>query len=320
MDTTIDLSTTSGLLKVLADPSRVRLLVLLSGEELTVAELSQITMLAQPRVSTHLAKLREAGLVVDRKAGVQSYYRPHHQLAEAPLHDIWQTLLTAVDDALLSSDRDRMPGILAARASSSNWADAVAGDMERHYSPGRTWEATARATLQLLRLGRVLDVASGDGVLAEMLASRAESITCIDSSEPVVAAGARRLESFENVRFVAGDMHQLAFDDGSFDVVLLMHALTYTRQPEKVVGEAARVLTDGGTLVGSTLKAHRHETAVEPFNHLNFGFSIRSLKRLFRDAGLNVLSCEVTSRESRLPHFEVITFEAAKTGKKDFKP
>lgn len=297
----------------MADPSRVRLLVLLTHEELTVAELAQITMLAQPRVSTHLAKLREAGLVVDRKSGVQSYYRPHHQLTDNPLQQIWQTLTDAIDDAVLAADRDRVPGVLAARASSRNWADAVAGDMERHYSPGRTWEATARATLQLLNLGRVLDIASGDGVLAEMLAPRAKSITCIDSSDPVVKAGAERLRRFKNVAFTHGDMHELEYSDGSFDVVLLMHALTYTSEPSKVVGEAARVLAPGGTLVGSTLKAHRHEKAVAPFNHVNLGFRIKDLKQLLGGAGLTVRSCEITSRESRAPHFDIVTFEAHKS-------
>ncbi|MEM7707564.1 MAG: metalloregulator ArsR/SmtB family transcription factor [Pseudomonadota bacterium] len=315
----MDLGTTSGLLKVLADPSRVRLLLLLSGEELTVAELAQITMLAQPRVSTHLAKLREAGLVVDRKSGVQSYYRPHQRLHEAPLEEIWKTLTAAVEDSLLSADRERLPGVLAARASTRNWADAVAGDMERHYSPGRTWEATTRAALQLLHLGRVLDVASGDGVLAEMLAPRSREVTCIDSSEPVVAAGARRLARFDNVTCVQGDMHNMTFADGAFDVVLLMHALTYTRQPQEAVTEAARVLAPGGTLVGSTLKKHRHEAAVQPFNHVNLGFSRRQLGQFFRAAGLKVVSCEVTSRESRVPHFEVITFEALKPGQKDLR-
>lgn len=291
----------------------MRLLALLQQEELTVAELASVTLLAQPRVSTHLAKLRETALVVDRKSGVQSYYRPHPNLDQSPLKELWQTLVTAVDDSLLDNDRDRLPGVLAARAESSNWADAVAGDMERHYSPGRTWEATARATLQLLSLGRVLDIASGDGVLAEMLAERAAAVTCIDSSEPVVAAGRERLKRFDNVTFAQGDMHELVFADGAFDVVLLMHALTYTSRPQAVIDEAARVLNpEGGVLVGSTLRSHRHEAAVKPFNHVNLGFRIGDLRRFLRKAGLKVRTCQVSSREARAPHFEVITFQAVK--------
>ena len=111
----IDLQTTSSLLKVLSDTSRVRLLVLLESEELTVAELAQLTLLAQPRVSTHLAKLREAGLVVDRKSGVQSYYRLHPDFADSTIGALWQSLKQCVDDAMLTDDADRLPAVLAAR-------------------------------------------------------------------------------------------------------------------------------------------------------------------------------------------------------------
>ncbi|NND44658.1 MAG: metalloregulator ArsR/SmtB family transcription factor, partial [Xanthomonadales bacterium] len=284
----MDLHATSSLLKVLSDPSRVRLLVLLENEELTVAELAQLTLLAQPRVSTHLARLRESGLVVDRKSGVQSYYRLHPDFSRSPARGLWQSLKQSVNDALLDDDRDRLPAVLAARARSRNWADTVAGDMERHYSPGRTWEATTRAMLQLLDLGDVLDVASGDGVLAELLAPRAQSVTCVDSSERVVEAGARRLAGFDNVRFLAGDMHSLDFASKRFDVVLLMHALTYTDTPSKAVAEAFRVLRKGGSLVGSTLKAHGHEAAVAPFNHVNQGFKPSELRRLCVRAGFRV--------------------------------
>ena len=70
----MDLEGWSSRLKVFADATRVRLLALLEREELTVAELSAITRLAQPRVSTHLSKLKEAGLVRDRRSGVSAYY------------------------------------------------------------------------------------------------------------------------------------------------------------------------------------------------------------------------------------------------------
>lgn len=269
-------------------------------------------MLAQPRVSTHLAKLREAGLVVDRKSGVQSYYRPHPDFSDSASARLWQSLKECVDDALLADDAERLPAVLAARARSRNWADTVAGDMERHYSPGRTWEATTRAMLQLLELGDVLDVASGDGVLAEMLAHRSRSVTCLDSSDRVVKAGATRLKDFDNVRFLQGDMHQLDFSENDFDVVLLMHALTYTPQPGQVISEAFRVLRPGGILVGSTLKAHGHEAAVAPFNHVNQGFKPSDLRRLCRRAGFKVDTCSVTSRETKAPNFEIITLLAHK--------
>jgi ArsR family transcriptional regulator len=195
-----------------------------------------------------------------------------------------------------------------------SWADSVAGDMERHYSPGRTWEATAKALVHLLRLGDVLDVASGDGVLAELLAPNARSILCLDVSERVVEAGRQRLQPFANARFELGDMHELPVDDASVDTVLLMHALTYTRRPEEVFRQAARVLRPGGQLLAVTLQAHKHEKAVQPYGHLNLGFSPDDLRRCCESAGLAVRNCDASNVEKRVPYFAVINLLAEKAG------
>src|SRR5262245_40708553 len=225
----------SSRLKVFADATRVRLLALLEREELTVAELSAITRLAQPRVSTHLSKLKEAGLVRDRRSGVSAYYRFDESALDAAQRALWQTLREGSDDPLLRQDSDRVAAVLAARASEQNWADSVAGDMERHYSPGRTWEALARSALPLLQPGDVLDIASGDGVLAELLAPHSNRYLCLDSSTKVVLAASERLRKLKNVEVREGDMHALPFNAAQFDLVVLMHALTYAEHPAQAV-------------------------------------------------------------------------------------
>ena len=149
----MDLEGWSSRLRVFADATRVRLLSLLEGEELTVAELSAITQLAQPRVSTHLAKLKESGLVRDRRAGVSAYYRFDEAALDPAQRALWHSISNGSDDPLLRQDAERVPAVLATRAADQNWADSVAGDMERHYSPGRTWEALARTALPLLEPG-----------------------------------------------------------------------------------------------------------------------------------------------------------------------
>jgi ubiquinone/menaquinone biosynthesis C-methylase UbiE/DNA-binding transcriptional ArsR family regulator len=299
----------TALLRLLSDPTRVRLLALLRREELTVAELSSVLGLAQPRVSTHLAKLKEAGLVRDRRAGVSAYYRINDTDADGAA-ELLRALEEGVDDALLASDLQRLPSVLARRARERGWADSVAGDMERHYSPGRTWETLARTLLQLLETGDVLDVASGDGVLAELLAPHAHSIVCVDSSERVVTAARERLKSFRNVEVVEGDMHALDLGRRRFDLVLMMHALTYSEHPAKAVAEAARVLKPGGRLLAATLAKHAHRAAVAPFDHRNLGFKREDLIAFARKAGLEVLHCAKVSREARSPHFEVLSLLA----------
>ena len=304
----MDLEDWSTRLKVFADATRVRLLALLEGEELTVAELSAITRLAQPRVSTHLARLKEAGLVRDRRAGVSAYYRFDEAQLDAAQRALWHALKSGSDDPLLRQDAERVAGVLASRAAEQNWADTVAGDMERHYSPGRTWEALARSALPLLEPGDVLDIASGDGVLAELIAPHAQRYVCIDTSARVVAMASERLRRLPNVEVREGDMHTLPFTAASFDLVVLMHALTYADKPAQAV--AARVLRPGGRLLLSSLGKHEHRAAVEAYGHVNLGFSAKELRKFCEKAGLEVATVETVTRERRPPHFEVISLLA----------
>lgn len=69
------------LFHALSDPTRLRVLALLTKEkELCVCELTHALGLSQPMVSRHLANLRAAALVSDRRAGVWIYYRLHAAL------------------------------------------------------------------------------------------------------------------------------------------------------------------------------------------------------------------------------------------------
>jgi len=307
----MDLATASSILRLLADPTRVRLLALLEREELTVAELAAVLHLAQPRVSTHLAKLKEAELVRDRRAGVSAYYRANGDTDETQ-QALLNSLRESIDDALLREDAARLPGVLAQRAREEGWADTVAGDMERHYSPGRTWETLARSLLQLLETGDVLDIASGDGITAELLAPHARSIVCVDSSERVVEAASQRLKPFANVEVRQGDMHALDLGERRFDLVLMLHALTYAEHPAKAVAQASGLLRSGGRLLAVTLGKHDHRAVVEPFDHRNLGFSSADLDGFAAAAGLEVLSRNHLSRERKAPHFEVISLLARK--------
>ena len=308
----MDLQVTTQHLRLLADPTRVRLLLLLDREELSVAELAAITQLAQPRVSTHLSRLKEAGLVSDRRDGVFVYYRIARNRSDPALDEMWQLLRKNTRDPLVQQDYERIHQVLSKRIGEGTWADSVAGDMERHYSPGRTWEATARGLVHLLEPGDVLDIASGDGVLTELLAPRARSITCLDVSERVAEAGRKRLAAWPNVSFEVGDMHDLPVDDARFDTVLLMHALTYTENPGQVFIEAARALRKGGKLLAVTLERHRHRKAVEPFNHVNLGFTTEELATMTKQAGLELQACTVSAVEKRTPNFSVLALSATR--------
>src|SRR5256885_2304926 len=111
------------LLNLLGDVTRVRLLALLSQEELSVAEVTDVLGLAQSRVSTHLGRLKDAGVLRDRKAGASTFYR----LNEADMPDdagkLWSLVRSQTDDALLKADHKRCAQVLKARRSVGKWPE-----------------------------------------------------------------------------------------------------------------------------------------------------------------------------------------------------
>lgn len=290
---------------LLADTSRLRLLLLLEQYELSVAELTEISGLAQSRVSTHLARLKRAGLVQDKRSGNAALY----SMAEAPSEaaKLWGLLRAQITDAQLGVDRERAVQVIAARKHGQTWAESVAGRMELHYSPGRTWDATARALIGLLDLGKVVDIACGDGVLAELIADRADSVTCVDISATVIAAARKRLVAITNVEFCEADMLALPLPSAEYDHVFLMHALSYTTEPRKVLAEASRLLRPGGRLIVAALAEHTHEETMRAYDHLNLGIATERLRKLMQGCSLSVQHCRISSRETRPPYFEVIT-------------
>src|SRR2546422_82206 len=165
--------------------------------------------------------------------------------------------------------------------------------------PGRTWEATARAFAGLMRLGDVLDAGSGDGTIAQLIAPRARTVTCMDKSQRMLAAARTRLAAAPNVRFTQGDVHAIPAADASFDSVLLFNVLASAHTPARALAEVARVLRPGGDITLVTLEAHRHAALTATYGHVHAGFRPATLRTWLGRSGLTVERCEVTSREKR---------------------
>ncbi len=307
----------TGLLNLFGDATRLRLLALLADEELSVAELVKVTGLSQSRVSTHLGRLFKAGLLRDRKVGSSTFYRVHPAMPAAAA-ELWATLRPTLDDPALREDASRRDALIQARDEGS-WPASIAGEMERHYSPGRTWQAMVHGVAALLDLGDVLDVGCGDGWSASLLAPRSRSYVGVDRSERVIEAADRRAgsvscQSGEAPRFRQADMEQLPFAEGAFDTVLLFHVLPHAEEPARAIAEAARVLRPGGRLAITTVAAHDHPDRTAAFGHRHPGFAPAALEQLLAGAALEPLQCAITSRERKKPHFEVVTALAIKTG------
>jgi SAM-dependent methyltransferase len=300
------------LLQLIGEPTRVRLMALLAPDEMTVAEIVAVTQLGQSSVSTHLGKLREAGLVRDRKAGASTYYALNEEAMPASARKVWDLVRDEVHDSMLLDDRERAHRVIQGRERASGWPDAFAGKMERHWSPGRTWESLARTMVGLIRLGDVVDVGSGDGTVAHFLGSRARSWTCVDRSERVLKAASERLGRSKHTRFVLGDAQALPLRDNSFDVLLMLHVLTQVESPARACSEAARVLRPGGVFVAVTLDMHDHAESTAAYGDVHAGFAPAGLRRMMTRAKLEVSTCDVTSRDARPPHLRVVTAFARK--------
>lgn len=290
-----------GPLTLLGDENRLRICALLRERELTVTDLVRVTGISQSRVSTHLARLREGGFVRDRRNGQHSFYALASDLpgtARVVLDEAGRTA-----DPTLAGDRKRL-------AELGRFPEELAGEMERHYSPGRTWQSLAAGIAALLRLGDVLDVGSGDGAAASYLAPHCRSLTCIDTSERMVSAATKR-----GLQAYVADAEEMPFADASFDDVLVFHTLAYAAEPKRVLDECARVLRPGGRVVVLSLDRHEQRDVTAAFGELHNGFAAAELRKMLARAHLAVRHVGVACREAKKPHFETILAIAEKKPK-----
>lgn len=298
-----------GTLNLLGDESRIRLCALLRERELTVTDLVRVTGISQSRVSTHLARLREGGFVRDRRDGQHSFYL----LAVNTLPVTAKAVLdeaTSSADPTLEADQRRLLELEAEQR--GKLPESFAGEMHRHYSPGRTWESLVMGMAALLRLGDVLDVGSGDGAAAAYLAPYCRSLVCVDISPRMIDAARERLAAHPHARALVADVEELPFRASSFDSALVFHTLAYAERPQRALEECARVLRPGGRLVILSLDKHEQPDVTAPYGERHTGFAPRTLRTLLSRVGLEVASSDVACRENKKPHFQIVLAVAEK--------
>jgi ArsR family transcriptional regulator len=290
-------------LRILADETRLRVLHLLEAEPLTVAELQEVLDLGQSSISGHLAKLKAAGLIHDLAEGSARRYRLREDL-EATLRATWTTVRDlSRPESRFGGDRERLEALRAQRGRS--WVERVAGSLHREYAPGRSWDSLCHGLLHFAHFGRCVDVGAGDGAMAELLAPRATTLTCVDPAPTMVAAGRARVAALglADVAFVAAPGEDLPLADGSADSVLFLQSLQYVADPARALAEAARVLAPGGRLLVLTLASHAFAEA-EAFGHRHRGFAPADLRRWTRGLGGHQLY--TLPAETRLPRFQTL--------------
>jgi len=213
-------------------------------------------------------------------------------------------------DATLVGDQKRLLELEAERR--GGLPESVADELERYYSPGRSWQSLALGIAAFLELGDVLDVGSGDGAAAAALAPACRSLTCIDVNPRMVDAARDKLARFSHVRALIADVHSLAFPDACFDQVLVFHTLTYATDPARALAECSRVLRPGGRLVLLCLDEHTHQEITARYGERHPGFSPQAVEKLSSAAGLRTVASHVACREAKKPHLQVVLTVADK--------
>jgi ArsR family transcriptional regulator len=294
-------------LRALAEPSRLRILLLLKEEELSVAELQEILTMGQSSISTHLSQLKQAGLVEDRRTGKNNLYR----LSTGNGNVMIVGLLDAARRETLeaASDQAAMRRVVKKRQDKIRaFFDSMAGRLGKDYVPGKSWKSTAEAFLHLLPPMTIADLGSGDGGFALLLAQSAVHVIAVDSSEKMldVARDQAQRAGASNVEFRLGEMEEVPIDDASVDLVFFSQSLHHAAHPERAIREAARILRSGGRIVILDLAKHRFEEARELYADEWLGFTEAEIETMLTGAGFTDVRASVVDKDPDAPQFQTL--------------
>ena len=304
------MASTINFLRLLADPTRLRLLLLLEQEELSVAELQQILGMGQSRISSHLAQLKRAGVVEDRRAGKNVYYGASENGQDsrrARIAELTRTLARELPETV--RDRTSLKLVLRKRQDKAReYFDELAGKFGRRYCPGRSWQALAHALITLLPRLTVADLGAGEGTLSQLLAKNARKVIAIDNSPKMVEFGSQlaKKHGFKNLEYRLGDIEDPPIANNSVDLAILSQALHHAIHPQEAVVAAHRILKRGGRLVILDLLSHRFERARELYADHWLGFSEVQLHQFLEKGGFRQIEVSVVSREKQSPHFQTV--------------
>jgi ArsR family transcriptional regulator len=297
------------ILKTLSDPTRLRLLALLLREELSVAELQEVLGMAQSRISSQLALLRQADLVSDRRDGKKAFYSLRAGLSPKAIAFIRSAVEAVADHPSLGEDRDNLDRILQKRRRvSEQYFNLIAGRLGKNYCPGRSWEAIGHLALRLVPAITVADLGAGEGLLSQLLARRAEQVWCIDNSPRMVEVGSElaRKNGLANLTYKLGNIEQVPLPDQSVELAILSQALHHAEHPQRAVDEAYRILRPGGQILVLDLNEHTFEKARELYADVWLGFKESALHGFLKKAGFTKVEVTAVAKESREPHFETL--------------
>jgi len=294
-------------LRVVADPNRLRILLLLRGEELSVAELQEILTMGQSTISTHLSQLKQASLVEDRRTGKSNLYKMSPAARGGVLDELLGEARAELPEA--AADQAAMRRVLRKRQDKMrSFFDSVAGRLGKDYVPGKSWKSVAEALLRLMPPMVIADLGACEGAFALLLAERAKKVIAVDTSAKMIEVGREQAlrHGVENVEYRLGDMEEVPIDPATVDLVFFSQSLHHALHPERAVEEAARILVPGGRVVILDLMKHRFEEARELYADEWLGFSETELESMLAKASFTGVQTSVVHKEPDTPQFQTL--------------
>ena len=291
-------------LKLLSDPTRLRILMLLGQEALSVAELQEVLGMGQSRISTQLSQLKTAGLVAVARSGKNNIYKG---VASADLLEVARLAASELNE--VAADQAALRHLLRKRKDTARtYFDELAGRFGKDYVPGRSWKALAEALIKVLNYRIVADLGAGEGTLAQLLAQRADKVIAVDISPKMVAFGQElaRINGLNNLEFRIGDIEEPPIEANSLDLAVLSQALHHAANPQRAIDAAARILKPGGRLIVLDLLLHNFEEARKLYADRWLGFSECDLATMLERAGFASIETVVADRESSAPGFQTL--------------
>jgi len=296
-------------LRLLSDPNRIRILLLLKDEELSVAELQEILAMGQSTISTHLSQLKQAELVEDRRTGKSNFYRVASSI---PVDgSLLERLLEGAEQEIPEAayDRAAMRRVLKKRQDKTRaFFDSVAGRLGKDYVPGKSWKSLAEALLRLMPSMVIADLGAGEGSSALLLSQRAVRVIAVDSSAKMIEVG-RELavrHGIRNIDFRLGDMEELPIADGEVELAFFSQSLHHALHPERAIREAHRILAPGGRVAVLDLLKHRFEEAREMYADEWLGFTETELESMLEVAHFAKVETSIVDKEADAPHFQTL--------------
>jgi ArsR family transcriptional regulator len=276
--------------RIFSDPTRIRILALLEREELAVQEIMEVLGMAQSRVSRHLAILREAGLLADRRDGTYVFYR-FVPPQEAPWRDTWALVIENLrGDATAERDAAALTRVMESRSERTrSFFDSVGPEWDALRKVFNDDALRARAVSRLLDPNLVVaDIGTGTGILAIELARLGVRVIAVDHSSRMLDAARAKAatEPDLQIEFRHGEASGLPLSDGEVNAAFAHMVLHYLPSPSDAIAEMARVVKPGGTVVTVDFVPHQHEWMREELGVSWLGFSAKEVADWFRAVGL----------------------------------